>query len=285
MCYWTPEEEEFVLNNYRFMTAREMGEQIGKSPKAINQKLRQRGITDLLDGHTLLHLEDKTKFCELYPKLPNTELVKIFPYLPLDSVRSIAHKLGVKKDDNFSCTRRYTDEELLTSYRRVYDSLGRCPTEREFLLWELPSPIAYRHHFGSFKKVCEILGVEYRAVTTFMGGREVLRTIDGDSAAEETIGKIVTELGYEYVHGVLYRSLFGISDFGQMKVDWYLPQKGIVIEYFGLPEKPEYAIKMRKKQELCQRYGIPLISIYPKNLLKSKEEFKNFIVQQINQVS
>lgn len=42
---------------------------------------------------------------------------------------------------------------------------------------------------------------------------------------------------------------------------------GIFIEYFGLKSNPEYDAKTRKKQRLCKDHGIPLISIYPSDLV------------------
>lgn len=42
------------------------------------------------------------------------------------------------------------------------------------------------------------------------------------------------------------------------------------IEYFGLKGNPEYDQKTKLKQELCKKYGIQLISIYPADLVSIK---------------
>jgi len=41
------------------------------------------------------------------------------------------------------------------------------------------------------------------------------------------------------------------------------------LEYFGLTGNPEYDTKTKMKKRLCKKYGIKLISIYPKDLASS----------------
>jgi len=43
--------------------------------------------------------------------------------------------------------------------------------------------------------------------------------------------------------------------------------RGTFIEYFGLQGREEYALKTKKKIELCQSVGIRLIEIYPEDLV------------------
>ncbi len=45
---------------------------------------------------------------------------------------------------------------------------------------------------------------------------------------------------------------------------------GRFIEYFGLAGDPEYDAKTKLKQEICERYGITLVSIYPSDLAATK---------------
>ena len=46
---------------------------------------------------------------------------------------------------------------------------------------------------------------------------------------------------------------------------------GTFVEYFGLKGDPGYDKKTRLKQKLCNKYGIKLVSIYPKDLASSKK--------------
>jgi hypothetical protein len=43
--------------------------------------------------------------------------------------------------------------------------------------------------------------------------------------------------------------------------------RGMLIEYFGLAGDPEYDEKTRRKQSICRKHGIRLISVYPKDLV------------------
>ena len=43
--------------------------------------------------------------------------------------------------------------------------------------------------------------------------------------------------------------------------------KDIFIEYFGLAGNPEYDAKIEEKKRICLRYDIPLIAIYPRDLV------------------
>jgi len=46
---------------------------------------------------------------------------------------------------------------------------------------------------------------------------------------------------------------------------------GIFIEYFGLKGDPDYDAKTRLKQGICNKHGIELVSVYPKDLVSLKE--------------
>lgn len=53
----------------------------------------------------------------------------------------------------------------------------------------------------------------------------------------------------------------------KLRVDFIV--NGVFIEYFGLAGNVEYDFKTQKKQEICIKYEISLISIFPKDLISS----------------
>lgn len=69
-------------------------------------------------------------------------------------------------------------------------------------------------------------------------------------------------------HGIVYRydAKFRIIAEFQIRPDFYLPERDVYIEYWGM-DTPQYKMSMYKKQMLYQQEGKRLISIYPKDLL------------------
>ena len=51
-----------------------------------------------------------------------------------------------------------------------------------------------------------------------------------------------------------------------MRADWKVGK--IFIEFFGLVGNKEYDLKIKKKIEICKKYNIDLIDLYPKDLVK-----------------
>lgn len=68
-------------------------------------------------------------------------------------------------------------------------------------------------------------------------------------------------------HGIAYRydAKFRIIGEFQIRPDFYLPERDVYIEYWGL-DSPQYKMSMYKKQTLYQQEGKRLISVYPRDL-------------------
>lgn len=56
---------------------------------------------------------------------------------------------------------------------------------------------------------------------------------------------------------------------GNFRADFLVDET--FIEYFGLQGDPEYDVKIRLKQRICEKHGVELISIYPSDLVNMKK--------------
>ncbi|MFO7870960.1 MAG: hypothetical protein R6V03_05955 [Kiritimatiellia bacterium] len=81
------------------------------------------------------------------------------------------------------------------------------------------------------------------------------------SEGEKRIAEWLTARGLIYRYDNKYRI---IGEF-QIRLNFYLPELDVYIEYWGL-DTPRYKMSMYKKQTLYQHEGKRLISIYPKDL-------------------
>lgn len=71
-----------------------------------------------------------------------------------------------------------------------------------------------------------------------------------------------------YSHGIAHEKEPHYPE-GNFRADFLVD--GVLIEYFGLTGDPEYDVKTRRKQGICKRHGIKLISIYPSELISLKK--------------
>ena len=66
-------------------------------------------------------------------------------------------------------------------------------------------------------------------------------------------------LNYEYEREVAVSGMV-------FKPDFYLPSRGVFIEFFGLMSKEWYRAQAEFKKSRYMRYGIPFIDVYPEDL-------------------
>lgn len=81
------------------------------------------------------------------------------------------------------------------------------------------------------------------------------------SLAEKTIDDFL------FRNGVSHEKEYEYPE-GNYRADFFVG--GIYIEYFGLIGDPDYEARMKEKKSLCKRLDIPLISIYPKDIVNAK---------------
>lgn len=76
-----------------------------------------------------------------------------------------------------------------------------------------------------------------------------------------------------------YDERFRILDGYAIRPDFYLPEHDVYIEYWGM-DTTDYKIGMMKKQKLYQQQGKRLISLYPEDKMRIKEN----LMHKLNQI-
>jgi len=86
------------------------------------------------------------------------------------------------------------------------------------------------------------------------------------SRGEAQVGRLLDRYGipFFYEHALL------VYDRGRYRIwhpDFTLPKHGqLIVEYAGMPDKPDYAAGIRHKQEAYQANHIPSLFLYPRDL-------------------
>lgn len=76
-----------------------------------------------------------------------------------------------------------------------------------------------------------------------------------------------------------YDERFRILDGYAIRPDFYLPEHDVYIEYWGM-DTTDYKIGMMKKQKLYQQQGKRLVSLYPEDKMRIKEN----LMHKLNQI-
>ncbi|MGD7047093.1 hypothetical protein FZC83_02420 [Rossellomorea marisflavi] len=168
-------------------------------------------------------------------------------------------------------------ERLLSEFKTLCETLGRVPNHEDLSKCSYTSnTTTYKKHFGSMDKVWDIVGVDFEANQDMSAGivsknknNEVCR-----STQELIISNLLIENNLMYVPEQQYSSLLDGSK-NRWKMDWYLSDEGIVVEYFGLFDDRKlkinnrvgkYSRKVMKKLKFCKENSIKIIDLYPNDL-------------------
>lgn len=166
----------------------------------------------------------------------------------------------------------YTKKELLSRIKEFYRRHERVPLKREFNMYR-----EYRQHFGSWNKAIEAAGFE---PTPGLYVKRKFVAKDGhscDSFSEKIIDDYLSKNKIPHTRHVLYENTKLTADFaiGDNR-----------IEFFGLAGLQEnYDKLIQRKREYCQRTGLKLIEIYPKELYQKgasqflEKQFKTIDVE------
>lgn len=86
------------------------------------------------------------------------------------------------------------------------------------------------------------------------------------SKGEATVGRMLDRYGVPFY----YEQPTLVYDRGRYRIwhpDFSLPeQNGLVVEYAGMMDVPDYAAGIRHKREAYQANGIPVLFVFPENL-------------------
>jgi hypothetical protein len=149
----------------------------------------------------------------------------------------------------------------------MYDLQGMDTTERLSVLRVLKDKPAEQHVKELFSSWFHAL---LEAGLLDDGARRTTRGIQ--CLAKD--GHICFSLGEKTIDDLLHASRISHErepqyPDGNFRADFLV--NGVFIEYFGLAGDPDYDLKTKRKQELCKKHRINLISVYPKDLASSKQ--------------
>jgi hypothetical protein len=86
------------------------------------------------------------------------------------------------------------------------------------------------------------------------------------SRGEAQVGRLLNRYGIPF----FYEKPLIVHDRGQHRIwhpDFTLPQYAwLLVEYAGMPDRPDYMAGIRHKQAAFQNNGIPAVFIYPQDL-------------------
>lgn len=91
--------------------------------------------------------------------------------------------------------------------------------------------------------------------------------------------KRIADFLYENKINYIYERPTIIWNWINIKLDFFIPEKNIFIEYFWLPDLPEYKKTMDLKIQEYKDYGVDCIMLFPDDL--KNENFKQKIIKKL----
>jgi hypothetical protein len=84
------------------------------------------------------------------------------------------------------------------------------------------------------------------------------------SMGETQVARLLDRVGVAY----LYEHPLAVADEGKVRIwypDFQLPGYGILIEYFGMKDRPDYEAGIRKKQAVYESNGLTALALRPES--------------------
>jgi Homing endonuclease associated repeat len=172
-----------------------------------------------------------------------------------------------------------TDEELINDYLNLYKKLGRIPVANDIdNNPEMASFKTYKKRFGGYRELWKLCGIENNIILDENKYGFICLDKNGDickSYAEMVITNLFIENNIKYIKEYRYENFIPTLKGSRYAMDWYLPEKDICVEYFGIYRKDQlnkagevgkYCRKAIRKMELAKEYGLKLIDIYQEDL-------------------
>ncbi len=146
----------------------------------------------------------------------------------------------------------------------------------------MPPPQKFVDTFGSWLQALILAGVLKDGTHQTSRGVRCI-AIDGhicNSLAEKTVDDWLYSHDISHEKEPLYPYHARLNPY-KMRADW--KTQDILIEYAGLMDEPDYAAKMKAKQEIAIEFGLSLIILEPKHILDLDHKLMNLIDITINQ--
>ena len=278
---WTNEELEILREKYEFMPISEFREKYLPSRTEISIMCKANKIG--LSSRKKWTPEENKILIEVYENMLNEDIRK--NYLPDRTVKAIQDQgknLGLKK---LNARREYEEHELITYLKNYANELGRTPSGDDMKANKnIPSLSTYVRYFGNYSVACKEAGLDINCLKLF-GKDSWYYASNGElclSKAELTITEYMIKNKINYKKEAFYSDFISDEKATTKRCDWLVQNKEntiVVIEYFGMPEKPYYKRKMDFKINLCKSNNIKLIELYRKDLSNLDKKLKTLTKQ------
>jgi len=265
--YWTDEEINLLKDNYNNLSPQKLLILFpNRTYESLTTKAYKSGISESnkWDEQEINILKEK------YACIDNKDLIKLFPGRKITQLINMAMKLNIRKDyssDYFVQKNEKNKQDALIALKNFAQELGRTPLGQEVTdNKDMPGLVTYIRYFGGYREACIKASLEPNSNSIY--NKKIYFSNNNDiclSKAELIITNYMIDINTNYIKEVLYRDLIDDNRCGLKRMDW-LVNDGIIIEFFGMPDKDFYKIKMEEKIKICNDNEIILIDLYPKDL-------------------
>lgn len=280
--HWSDEDNQLLLEIYEEKSFDELVEIFpNRTAEAIQTRASRMGIRK----KTKWTQNELIKLKAMYEDYPNEMLIEFFPDRNTSSITDMAGALNLKKSKK--AAEKYKEKVstiLIEKLQEFSVSLGKTPTSLDINNNpNMPGILTYHRHFETYSNACEAAGLE---VNPSMFRRSYhLKSINGDiclSEKERLITNLLIYQGIGFQKEVMYKDIINEYDEKMIRCDWLIGNN-VVVEYFGMPEKEDYRIRMNEKIELCKTHGVQLIALYSEDISNNfkglKSKFNDFDIQ------
>jgi len=206
---------------------------------------------------------------EKYAYMDNKDLIKLFPGRKIHQLIDMAMKLNIRKDysSNYFIQKHEKDkQDALIALKTFAQELGRTPLGQEITdNKDIPGLITYNRYFGGYREACVNAGLEPNLGAIYGNNKHTYLSTNNDiclSKSELLITEYLIKNNIIYIKESLYRDLIDDSKCGLKRMDW-LVNDNIIVEFFGMPNKDFYRVKMEEKIKICNDNENVLIDLYP----------------------
>ena len=277
-CHVKKEEEEFIKKYAPILSANEIGRRLNRNVTFVLRQMQRLGVDSKDRG---VHQDDVELFMRIYPLYTNKYLSeKYFPYLTPSQIRGQARKFSLTKNKEKSI-KWYSVDELLEKLNYAIKIHNRVPMLAELQDWGLPSDKTFKRYFGGLTQACKQLNIQrpdYHKPITHKEG--VYYDEKGNvclSLTEIMISNFLIAKGYSFEKEYLYKNIIPEKECGNKRFDWKINNK--FIEFFGFGKYKHYDLKTKAKLELCKKYNVKLLALYPRDISSNnwKQKITDFL--------
>jgi hypothetical protein len=205
-------------------------------------------------GNELISAYNKLGFVPIQNDMKKYGLYSLTSYMNVfnKSYNEILNELGLPVNARYEIDK--SNEILLNEFYKVFKSINRIPLGREFIKYGLEGVWNYRNKFGSIRKVCELLDIDYTKYYKVKNKAGIICFDDNGDTCRSVIEKdisnffIMNKLNYEkeYKYSNLIKG-------DKRRFDWkvVINDKNFYIEYAGLyRENATHGIQIRYNNKI-----------------------------------